>query len=110
MRDKETGERNKRFLWFCNNCRKQFTVKIDTVMEDSCIPYRRWCFAFWAAYSSKIGVSALQISRQTGLSYKSALFLFHRIRFAMTDEHATPEPMTGEVEVDETYIGGKEKN
>lgn len=110
MRDKDTGERNKRFLWFCNGCRKQFTVKIGTVMEDSRIPYHHWCFAFWAACSSKKGVSALQISRQTGLSYKSALFLMHRIRFAMTDDHATPELMTGEIEVDESYVGGKEKN
>lgn len=110
MKNKKTGERNSRFLWFCNGCRKQYTVKIGTVMEDSRIPYRHWCFAFWAACSSKKGVSALQISRQTGLSYKSALFLMHRIRFAMTDDHSTPVPMTGDIEVDETYVGGKAKN
>jgi len=110
LKDKATGERNKRFLWACNGCKQQFTVKIGTVMEDSRIPYRHWCFAFWAACASKKGVSALQISRQTGLSYKSALFLMHRIRFAMTDDHAAPEPMTGEIEVDEVYLGGKEKN
>ena len=110
MKDRTSGERNKRFLWRCYGCKQQFTVKIGTVMEDSRIPYRHWCFAFWAACSSKKGVSAMQIQRQTGLSYKSALFLMHRIRFAMTDDHSTPEPMTGDIEVDEVYMGGKERN
>ncbi len=105
-----TGERNARFLWRCNGCKKQFTVKIGTVMEDSRIAYRHWCFAFWMSCASKKGVSALQIQRQTGLSYKSALFLMHRIRYAMTDDHSTPEPMNGDVEIDETYVGGKPRH
>jgi transposase-like protein len=83
MKDAKTGERNKRFLWRCRACKSQFTVKVGTVMEDSPIPLTAWCFAFWKACSSKKGVSALQICRQTGLSYKSALFLMHRIRWAM---------------------------
>lgn len=104
------GSRNKRFLWKCRACTKQYTVRKDTVFEDSAIPLRHWCFAFWAACSSKKGVSALQIKRQTGLSYKSALFMMHRIRFAMADDHSTPEPLTGTIEVDETYVGGKPRN
>src|SRR5215208_6211329 len=77
------GERNARFLWRCHGCKQQFTVRVGTVMEDSPIPVRHWCYALWAACASKKGVSAKQIQRMTGVSYKSALFLMHRIRFAM---------------------------
>lgn len=99
------GKRNKRFLWVCRDCGDQFTVRIGTVFEDSRITLRHWCYAFWQACASKKGVSALQIKRQTGLSYKSALFLMHRIRYAMTPNGT--EPLGGTVEVDETYVGGK---
>lgn len=99
------GKRNKRFLWVCRDCGDQFTVRIGTVFEDSRIPLRHWCYAFWAACASKKGVSALQIQRMTGVSYKSALFLMHRIRYAMTPN--STEPLGGTVEVDETYVGGK---
>jgi transposase-like protein len=98
-------QRNRRFLWGCRGCAKQFTVRIGTVFEDSRIPLKHWCYAFWAACASKKGVSALQIKRVTGLSYKSALFLMHRIRFAMTPERSAR--LEGTVEVDETYVGGK---
>ena len=103
--DKEGAKRNNRYLWRCNGCKQQFTVRIGTVFEDSPIPLRIWCYAFWKACSSKKGVSALQISRETGLSYKSALFIMHRIRFAMTPDY--PDQLKGDVEVDETYVGGK---
>lgn len=107
MRDAKTGERSHRFLWRCRGCKKQFTVRIGTVFEDSRIPLRHWCYAFWAACSSKKGVSALQIKRQTGVTYKSALFLMHRIRWAMAEDHSLPPKLSGTVEVDETYVGGK---
>ena len=105
MQDRE-GNRNARFLWRCYGCKKQFTVRIGTIYEDSRIPLRIWCHAFWRACSSKKGVSALQISRETGVSYKSALFLMHRIRFAMS-EGPGPAKLRGIVEADEAYIGGK---
>lgn len=108
MKDRN-GERSKRYLWNCRACVKQYTVRIGTVFEDSRIPLRHWCYAFWAACASKKGVSALQISRMTGVSCKSALFMMHRVRYAMTDDPATPAPLTGIVEVDETYVGGKPK-
>src|SRR5437868_2883100 len=101
------GKRNKRFLWLCRGCGDQFTVRIGTVFEDSRIPLRHWCYAFWTACASKKGVSALQIKRQTGLSYKSALFLMHRIRFAMAPDQAAAPKLSGVVECDETYCGGK---
>jgi len=99
------GQRSKRYLWRCRGCAEQYTVRIGTVFEDSRIPLKHWCYAFWAACASKKGVSALQIKRQTGLSYKSALFMMHRIRYAMSDMPSSP--LEGIVEVDETYVGGK---
>jgi len=107
MRDRK-GERSARYLWRCRSCGKQYTVKVGTIMEDSAIPFRTWALAFWLACSSKKGVSALQIKRLTGLSYKSALFMMHRIRYAMSD--APGGPLKGIVEADETYVGGKPRN
>jgi transposase-like protein len=110
MTDRKTGERNKRFLWRCKGCLKQYTVRVGTVYEDSAIPLRHWCYAFWKASSSKKGVSALQIKRETGLTYKSALFLMHRIRFAMAEDWTGQPKLSGTVEADETYVGGKPRN
>jgi len=107
MMNREGTARNARYLWRCHGCKRQFTVRVGTVFEDSPIPLRVWCYAFWKACSSKKGISALQISRETGLSYKSALFLMHRIRFAMAPDPATPRKLEGAVEADETYVGGK---
>lgn len=104
------GKRQANFRWYCADCKKakqncQYTVRTDTVFEDSKIELRHWCFGFWRAATSKKGVSALEIHRQTGLSYKSCLFMLARIRYAMA-----PEPTSklgGDVEIDETYFGGK---
>lgn len=110
MMKAKDGTRNARFLWRCHGCKQQYTVKIGTVMEDSPIPVRHWCLAFYRACASKKGISALQLSRETGLSYKSALFLMHRIRWAMAPANET-EPKLGvgggTVEFDETYVGGR---
>ncbi|MEM1213410.1 MAG: IS1595 family transposase [Planctomycetota bacterium] len=109
MKDAKTGERNKRFLWRCRECKKQFTVKVGTVLEDSRIPLTIWSYALWRSCTSKKGVSALEIQRQTGISYKSALFLMHRLRFAMAPTDGGPK-LSGIVEADETYVGGKPRN
>ncbi len=104
------GSRNARYLWRCAACKSQFTVRVGTIMEDSPIPMRHWCLAFYRACASKKGVSALQIQRETGLTYKSALFLMHRIRWAMApaNEQESKLGTDGQVvEFDETYIGGK---
>jgi len=107
MVDAKTGQRNSRFLWRCHDCKEQYTVRIGTVYEESRIPLRHWCYAFWRACTSKKGVSALEIKRQCQISYKSALFLMNRIRFAMAPDQATAPKLAGIVEADETYVGGK---
>src|SRR5688572_29800675 len=94
------GTRNARFLWRCQGCKQQYTVRVGTIMEDSPIPIRHWCLAFYRACASKKGVSALQIQRETGLSYKSALFMMHRIRWAMGPANAMEPKLKGTVEFD----------
>jgi transposase-like protein len=110
MADAKTGERNKRFLWRCRDCKEQYTVRIGTVYEESRIELRHWAYAFWRACSSKKGVSALEIQRNCQISYKSALFLMNRIRFAMAPDLPTVPPLMGTVECDETFVGGKPRN
>jgi hypothetical protein len=107
MADAKTGERNNRYLWRCRDCKEQYTVRIGTVYEESRLPMRHWAYAFWRACTSKKGVSALEIKRHCQISYKSALFLMNRIRFAMAPDLETAPPLTGTVEVDETYVGGE---
>lgn len=100
------GEKSeKRGLWRCRDCKKQFTVRVGTIYEDSPIPLHKWCRAFWEAAKAKNGASALELSRTLQLSYKSALFMMHRIRHAMADSPGPAQKLAGEVEVDETYIG-----
>lgn len=110
MTDAKTGERNKRFLWRCRDCKEQYTVRIGTIYEESRLPLRHWAYAFWRACTSKKGVSALEIKRHCQISYKSALFLMNRIRFAMAPDWETAPPLTGIVECDETFVGGKPRN
>lgn len=109
---KEKGKGARPGLWFCNECREQFSVTVGTVMESSHIPLHKWLLAIHLMSASKKGMSALQLQRMLGLgSYRSAWFLAQRIRLAM-DEIA-PAPIGGEnkvVEADETFIGGKAKN
>lgn len=110
MRDAKTGERNSRYLWRCHDCRQQYTVRVGTVYEDSRVPLRHWCYAFWRACTSKKGVSALEIKRNCQISYKSALFLMNRIRFAMAPDIEVAPKLDGTVECDETYVGGKPRH
>ena len=112
-RIKANPEKKVRYgLLKCGHCRKQFTVRIGTIFEDSKIPMTTWLFIIFQMCSAKKGVSASQIHRMTGLSYKAAWFACHRIREAMKQE-----PLLGKlggpggiVEADETYIGGKARN
>jgi transposase-like protein len=95
-----------RNLWKCAACRKQFTVTIGTIFEGSHIPLNKWLLAFYLLCSSKKGMSAHQLHRMLGVTYKSAWFMAHRIRYAM-EQPAFQQRLTGVVEVDETYVGGK---
>ena len=91
----------------CNECRRQFTATVGTVMQGSHITLRQWVQAFYSMCSHKKGVSALQLQRNLGLhSYQSAWHLAHRIRLAMREDPLASK-LTGTVEVDETYVGGK---
>lgn len=95
-------------LYKCKACRKQFTVTVGTVFEDSRIPISKWLLAIHLISSSKKGMSAHQIHRMLGISYKAAWFMMHRLRYAMS-EGPLGALMSGVVEVDETYVGGRRK-
>lgn len=93
----------------CGKCDKQFTSTIGTIFEDSHIPLRKWLVAFYLNSSSKKGISSLQLQRILGLgSYRTALFMQHRIRHALR-EAGPKSKLSGTVEVDEIYLGGKQK-
>lgn len=98
-------------LYKCAECQEGFTVTVNTVMEKSHIPLHKWLIAFYMMCASKTQVSALQLQRQLEIgSYRSALFLCHRIRFALKlPVPASDGKLTGAVEADETYIGGKRR-
>jgi transposase-like protein len=94
-------------MYKCAECRDTFTVTVGTVMEDSHVPLNKWLIAFYMMCASKTQISALQLKRQLELgSYHTALFLCHRIRFALADIFPT-QKLSGIVEADETYLGGK---
>ena len=98
-------------LYMCNACRKQFTVTVGTLYERSKIPLNKWLAATHLMVASKKGISASQIGRMLGLSYKTAWFLCHRIRESLRETN--PDLLGGEgktVEADETFVDGKEKN
>jgi len=95
----------------CNACRKQFTVQVGTVFERSHIPLNKWLMAAFLLCASKKGISAHQMHRMLGVTYKSAWFMMHRLREAMTTGNLPPLGGEGKfVEADHSYVGGKEKN
>ena len=93
----------------CADCRKQFTVRVGTVFQGSPIALRKWIIAFWLMTSHRKGCPATQIERELRVSYKTAWFMMHRIRHVLGATNADSK-LSGVVEIDETYIGGKEKN
>jgi transposase-like protein len=97
-----------RRVWKCKGCSKQFSIKVGTVMEDSPIGLDKWLAAMWMIVNDKNGISSYEIHRAIGVTQKSAWFLSHRIRLAM--QQGTFNKLSGEVEVDETFIGGKARN
>jgi transposase-like protein len=104
------GKSHRPGLYQCNACREPFTVTVGTLYERSHVPLNKWLGATYLMMASKKGMSALQISRMIGVTYKTAWFLCHRIRESLRDNTG---PLGGEgmiVEADETYVGGKDKN
>lgn len=96
-------------LWWCGDCREQFTVTVGTVFERSKVPLHKWVLATHLICSSKKGMSAHQLHRTLGVTYKTAWFMSHRIREAMTDIPQEQMGMSAPVEVDETYWGNKKR-
>lgn len=94
-------------VWKCGACREQFTVTVGTIFEDSHIPLNKWLMAIHLLCASKKGMSAHQLHRMLGVTYKSAWFMAHRIRYAMSQKPT--DKLSGIVEVDETYVGGYQK-
>lgn len=102
------GKSHRPGLWQCNACRQHFTVTVGTVMERSKIKLAKWVLAFHLYASSKKGMSAHQLHRMLGVTYKTAWFLAHRVREAMKEDVKSSGPLGGEgktVEADETYFG-----
>ena len=97
-----------RRVWKCKACKKQFSVKVGTIFEDSPLGLDKWLPAVWLAANSKNGISSYELGRALGITQTSAWFMLHRIRLAM--QTGSFDKLDGEVEVDETLIGGKARN
>lgn len=98
-----------RRIWKCSACRKQFSIKAGTVFEDSPISLDKWLPAVWMIANDKNGISSWELHRALGVTQKTAWFMLHRIRLALQDK-CDGGKLGGEVEVDETFIGGKARN
>src|SRR5258706_9824825 len=97
-----------RLMWTCLECRKQFSVKVGTIFEDSAIGLDKWLTTMWMLANCKNGVSSWEIHRAIGVTQKSAWFMLQRARLALQGDDGGM--LGGEVEVDETFIGGKSRN
>jgi len=99
-----------RKIWKCKCCeeKSQFSVRVGTIIEDSALPLDKWLTAIWMIANDKNGVSSYEVHRAIGVTQKTAWFMLQRIRLAM--QTGTFEKFKGEVEVDETWIGGVAKN
>ena len=94
-------------VYKCGACRKQFTVTVKTIFEGSHIPIGTWLMAIFIICASKKSISSKQLERMLGVTYKTAWFMSHRIRYAMTPNHWAVPKLTGTVEVDETFVKTK---
>jgi transposase-like protein len=98
-----------RYLYECVDCRYQFSVTTGTIFHDSHLPLTKWFLAIYMICSAKKGISAKQLQRELDTSYKTAWYMAHRIRLAMSQDDSFCEQFSGVCEVDETYVGGKGK-
>ena len=104
--DKVRDDKRK-YYYRCFGCQRRFSVRMGTVMESSRIPVKDWLYAMYSVLTSRKGISSLQLSKELGITQKSVWFMYHRIREACKQHDHMLEFV---VEVDETYIGGKELN
>jgi len=97
-----------RKIWKCKACKRQFSIKVGTIFEDSGLGFDKWLPAIWLIANSKNGISSHELGRSLGVTQKTAWFMNHRIRLAMAS--GTFQKLSGTVETDETYVGGLAKN
>ncbi|HLI95263.1 MAG TPA: IS1595 family transposase [Candidatus Baltobacteraceae bacterium] len=97
--------RGKRPRWFCRECKREFTAKVGTIFEDSPIGFDKWLPAMWLLSANRNGISSCEVARALDVTQKTAWFMLHRIRLAM--QSGSVEKIDGEIEIDETFIGGK---
>lgn len=103
------GYLKSRSVYQCKDCRKQYTAKLGTIFEDSPLPLDKWFCALWMITSAKNGVSSYEVHRALKVTQKTAWFMLHRLRLAL--QHGSIDrKLMGDVEVDETYIGGQARN
>src|SRR3569623_373593 len=93
----------------CGDCRKRFSIKVGTIFEDTKLPLRKWLMAIWLITSHKKGIASTTLARDLGITQKSAWHMLHRLRHAARTQSFN-KPLDGEVEIDETYVGGKASN
>ena len=103
---RKTPSKNRvKSFYKCRECKRQFTATVGTIFEDSKVPLNKWLAAFYLMCASKKGISSHQLHRMLDVAYNTAWYMSHRIRHAMKEKD--PTILTGTVEVDETYIGGR---
>ena len=93
----------------CGDCRKRFSIRVGTIFEDSKLPLRTWLLAIWLITIHKKGIASTQLAKDLGITQKSAWFVTHRLRYAIRTQSFN-RALAEEVEADETFIGGKERN
>ncbi len=93
----------------CSDCRRKFTAKVGTIFEDSALPLQKWFFAISLVTSHKKGISSIQLSKDIGVTQKTAWFMLHRLRYA-SNTKSFNKPLKNIDEVNETYIGCRERN